>query len=214
MRCATRARETWSLTRVAASPRSACLYFVVGFFGYAEFGLDISGPILKYYHVRSDPMTLAAYTRIPLKICVAYALSGQACRVSIYYLLRKDIDSCSLSPTHQLHLGITGPLCVGSLDLGPARARHQHCAQPAWQHRRGCPCLSRHRRFSGCTSVAGRCSASDGSELGRGREGLTYVNIIAGVLALIFSAAVTIGDIAKSVRLSCGKERVQEALSV
>lgn len=36
------------------------LYFVVGFFGYVEFGLDISGSILKYYHVYSDPMMLAA----------------------------------------------------------------------------------------------------------------------------------------------------------
>ncbi|AYU75645.1 Transmembrane amino acid transporter protein, putative [Leishmania donovani] len=162
------------------------LCFVVGFFGYAEFGLDISGSILKYYHVRSDPMMLAAYMGILLKICVAYALSGQACRLPIFYILKNDIDSCP----YQLHLGITAPLCVCSLILG--------LLMPDIN-------IGFNLLGSMCGGVLAFLLPSFLVYLGGWtlhrvgwvRMGLTYVNMIAGVLAIVFGTAVTIGDMVK-----------------
>ncbi|KPI82656.1 amino acid permease putative (AAT18) [Leptomonas seymouri] len=158
------------------------LYFIVGFFGYAEFGLDISGSIFKYYKVREEPMMCVAYIGIMLKICVAYALSGQACRLPIYYILHRNIDTSS----YWLHLCITIPICVCSLVLGLF-----------------VPDIN--IVFNLLGSICGGILAFllpaffvmylggwTLKRVGWLRLGLTYLNIVAGIVAVVFGTAVTI----------------------
>lgn len=66
----------------------AILYYLVGFFGYADIGNVVSGSIFKYYNVRENTFMLVVYIGVILKICVAYALCIQGCRLPIYYILR------------------------------------------------------------------------------------------------------------------------------
>ena len=158
------------------------LYFIVGFFGYAEFGLDISGSIFKYFSVRDEPMMCVAYIGILLKICVAYALSGQACRLPVYYILRRNIDT---SP-YWLHFCITIPICLCSFVLGLF-----------------VPDIN--IVFNLLGSICGGILAFllpaffvmyiggwTLKRVGWVRLGLTYLNIIAGVVAIVFGTAVTI----------------------
>ncbi|KPA74947.1 amino acid permease putative (AAT18) [Leptomonas pyrrhocoris] len=161
------------------------LYFIVGFFGYAEFGLDISGSIFKYYEVRSDPMMCVAYIGIMLKICVAYALSGQACRLPVYYILRRDLDT---SP-YWLHFCITIPICLCSFVLGLFVPDVNIV-------------------FNLLGSICGGVLAFllpaffvmylggwTLKRVGWWRLGMTYLNIVAGVVAIVFGTAVTIDGI-------------------
>lgn len=90
------------------------LYFVVGFFGYAYVGPTIRGSIFQYFDVRSDTMMCVAYIGILLKICVAYALSNQACRLPIYYIARRSVDTV---PFWQ-HFIVTCCVCTLTLILG------------------------------------------------------------------------------------------------
>lgn len=70
----------------------ATLYYITGFFGYADIGPTITGSIFKYYNIYDNPMMFVAYLFLIVKVCIAYALCNQACRLPIFYCLRRDID--------------------------------------------------------------------------------------------------------------------------
>ncbi|KAG5487947.1 hypothetical protein LSCM1_08262 [Leishmania martiniquensis] len=158
------------------------LYVLVGFFGYAEFGPDIGGSIFKQYHVRSDPMMLAAYIGILLKICVAYALSGQACRLPIYYILKKNLDVCS----RELHLSITVPLCASSLALGMLVPDINVVF-----HLLGSICGGVFAFLMPAYFVM-YLGGWTLKRVGWARVGMTYLNIITGVVAVVFGTAMAI----------------------
>ncbi|KAG5488191.1 hypothetical protein LSCM4_08170 [Leishmania orientalis] len=160
------------------------LYFSVGFFGYAEFGLNISGSIFKYYHIRSDPLMLAAYIGILLKICVAYALSGQACRLPIYYVLNRNIDFSS----RLLHVGITLLLCVCSLAMGMLVPDINIVFQLLGSICGGVFAFLMPAFF---VMYLGGWTVT---RVGWVRVGMTYLNIITGVVAVVFGTAMAIND--------------------
>lgn len=161
------------------------LYFIVGFFGYAEFGLSMSGSIFQYYQVRSDAMMCVAYIGILLKICVAYALSGQACRLPIYYILGRNIDS---SP-YWLHFLITIPVCVCSLIVGLFVPDINIVFNLLGSVCGGVLAFLLPSFF---VMYIGRWTLQ---RVGWFRLSMTYLNIIAGVVAIVFGTAVTIQGI-------------------
>lgn len=63
------------------------IYFVVGIFGYLDFGNDIPSYILLTYNIRSGPMIAIAYAGMGLAMCFIYALVFQPARDALYYCL-------------------------------------------------------------------------------------------------------------------------------
>ncbi|ESL06046.1 amino acid permease [Trypanosoma rangeli SC58] len=63
------------------------LLWFTGFFGYAEFGPDVTSSILRMYKPLQNVMMLIAYVGVLVKLCVAFALHILPCRDSIHHLL-------------------------------------------------------------------------------------------------------------------------------
>lgn len=78
-----------ALTMHTAVSMAFCctLYILAGFFGYLEFGEDLTDSILLKYDVRTDPMVAIAYVGITVKMCVGFAICMLPTRDSLYYCL-------------------------------------------------------------------------------------------------------------------------------
>ncbi|RNF01571.1 amino acid permease [Trypanosoma rangeli] len=68
------------------------LLWFTGFFGYAEFGPDVTSSILRMYKPLHDVMMFIAYVGVLVKLCVAFALHILPCRDSIHHLLGWSLD--------------------------------------------------------------------------------------------------------------------------
>lgn len=71
------------------------LYIVTGFFGYADFGNDLAGSVLRYYNVRQDVMVAIGYVGLGFKLCVSFAICMQPSRDSIYYCIGWNVRTVS-----------------------------------------------------------------------------------------------------------------------
>lgn len=69
------------------------LYFLTGFFGYADLGNSVSSSLLPRYAPLKDIYFLVAYLGILAKLAVAYALHLFPARDSVLHLLGWDLDS-------------------------------------------------------------------------------------------------------------------------
>ncbi|KAF8299576.1 putative amino acid permease [Trypanosoma cruzi] len=69
------------------------LYWLTGFFGYADFGSDVTSSILKMFKPMRDAMMFVAYIGIVIKLCVAFSLHILPCRDSLHHLLGWKLDT-------------------------------------------------------------------------------------------------------------------------
>ncbi|PWU95579.1 arginine permease [Trypanosoma cruzi] len=76
----------------ACSMALCCIaYIVAGFFGYADFGDEVTDTVLVFYDVRRDVLMAIAYAGIVLKLCVGFALCMQPARDCCYYIIGWDV---------------------------------------------------------------------------------------------------------------------------
>ncbi|KEG07774.1 putative amino acid transporter [Trypanosoma grayi] len=93
----------------------AILYFLAGFFGYADFGEAASGSVLRLYDPQNDIMMAVAYVGIAIKLCVGFAICIQPSRDAVYHVLRWG--KTSDVPTWR-NLVMSGFLALVALILG------------------------------------------------------------------------------------------------
>ncbi|RNC57056.1 putative amino acid transporter [Trypanosoma cruzi] len=91
------------------------LYFLAGFFGYADFGDAASSSVLRLYDPRNDLLMAVAYVGIAIKLCVGFAICIQPSRDAVYYVLRWG--KTSDVPTWR-NLLVSGFLALLALILG------------------------------------------------------------------------------------------------
>ncbi|RNE95191.1 putative amino acid transporter [Trypanosoma rangeli] len=91
MRC----RSVANMTRDAAASCGICclLYFLIGFFGYAEFGPEVSGSILAHFNPYTAPAFLVCFIGIIVKLCAAFSLNILACRTALFQTMQWDVDT-------------------------------------------------------------------------------------------------------------------------
>lgn len=66
----------------------ALLYWLAGFFGYCDFGDEVSNvSVLLLYQPRKDIMFAMAYIGMVIKLCVGFAICIQPARDALYYCL-------------------------------------------------------------------------------------------------------------------------------
>ncbi|RNF00049.1 putative amino acid transporter [Trypanosoma conorhini] len=90
-----RRRSVARMTRDATASCGICcvLYFLIGFFGYAEFGPEVSGSILKYFNPYKAPVFFVCFIGIIAKLCAAFSLNMLACRTALFQVMRWDLDT-------------------------------------------------------------------------------------------------------------------------
>ncbi|EPY21901.1 amino acid transporter aATP11 [Strigomonas culicis] len=113
------------------------LYFLSGFFGYADFGSKVVDSILSLYDPVNEPYIMVGYVGIVVKICVAFAMHFHPLRDALYYLLGLRVATlpywlhsilvmipCTLAlicglfiPTLNTVLGLLGSLCGGTIGM-------------------------------------------------------------------------------------------------
>ncbi|CAD2214009.1 Transmembrane amino acid transporter protein, putative [Angomonas deanei] len=113
------------------------LYFLAGFFGYADWGDRVKDSVLVLYDPVNEPYILVGYIGIIIKICAAFSLHFHALRDAGYHLLRLHVDTvpywqhcllmlvpatlaliCGLFiPTLNTVLGLLGSLCGGTIGM-------------------------------------------------------------------------------------------------
>ncbi|ORC87342.1 putative amino acid transporter [Trypanosoma theileri] len=91
------------------------LYFLAGFFGYADFGAGASESVLRLYSPQSDVMMAIAYIGMAVKLCVGFAICIQPSRDAVYYVLHWG--KTSDVPTWR-NLLVSGFLALAALILG------------------------------------------------------------------------------------------------
>lgn len=163
-------------------------YFLVGFFGYADIGPTIEDSLFKYYSIHKDVMMMLAYIGMLLKVCVGYALVTQACRISVLFSLH--LPHIDVIPYWQLWL-VNTVICLVSLMLGLF-----------------IPDVS--IVFNLLGSLCGGVLAFllpvylvfyiggwTLTKVGWWRWGMSYLNLVTGVFAVVFGTGVTIQGVAQ-----------------
>lgn len=125
------------MTAIAAVAMGCCtvLYLFAGIFGYADFGSEVHGSILKNYNLAGQPALYVAYSCLAVKLTAAHTLCIAPTRDSLLYTFKlgtyhaaepwkRMLISAVLSlsallvalfiPSLQLLFGFLGSLC-GSL---------------------------------------------------------------------------------------------------
>ncbi|ORC86943.1 amino acid transporter [Trypanosoma theileri] len=167
----------------ACSMTICCIAFVMaGFFGYADFGAEVTDTILVFYNVRSDVKMAIAYVGIVLKLCVGFSLCMQPARDCCYYVLGWDLVTlprwknclfcgtmalCALLlglfiPVLNTVFGLLGSFCGGLLGFSLPALYRMYCGN--W----------------GLTQV------------GVVNYVCTYILLIAGVVAVVFGTGASI----------------------
>ncbi|KAL7702495.1 amino acid transporter aATP11 [Lotmaria passim] len=67
------------------------LYWLAGFFGYADFGDAVGSSLLRMYDPLTDYYFAVAYVGLVVKLCVAFALHILPCRDAVHHLVGWDI---------------------------------------------------------------------------------------------------------------------------
>lgn len=70
-------------------------YIMAGFFGYADFGAQVSDTIFVFYDIPSDVMMTIAFAGMLFKLCVGFALCMQPARDCCYYIIGWDVNTIS-----------------------------------------------------------------------------------------------------------------------
>ncbi|KEG06977.1 putative amino acid transporter PAT4 [Trypanosoma grayi] len=139
------------MTLYAAFSMFMCFvaYSASGFFGYADFGSEVTGSVLLHYDVNRETLFAVSFGGIAVKLCVGFALNVQPARDSCYYLLGwnlqtipmwKHIIFCgSMSfaalllglfiPTVNTVFGLLGSLCGGLLGFCLPALYRMYCGQ-------------------------------------------------------------------------------------
>lgn len=104
------------MTLQAALSCTICgvLYFLVGFFGYADFGPSLTGNILKRYDPYANPMFFVCFLGIIVKLCAAFSLNMLACRTALFNVLQWDVPSMP----YWKHTIVSVAFAVAALLLG------------------------------------------------------------------------------------------------
>lgn len=88
-------RSVKSLTYQGLCSCVSCftLYFFCGFFGYMDFGEEMTGSILLRFNPYKDPVFFVCYIGLIVKLCAAFSLNMLACRTALFSALRMDLPS-------------------------------------------------------------------------------------------------------------------------
>uniref|UniRef100_A0A0A9Z273 Putative sodium-coupled neutral amino acid transporter 10 n=1 Tax=Lygus hesperus TaxID=30085 RepID=A0A0A9Z273_LYGHE len=87
-----------SANKITAQAAVSCLmcgsmYFLVGFFGYAMFGPQLLGNILKYFDPYKQVQFFICYLGLIIKLCAAFSLNMLACRTALFQCIRWEVDT-------------------------------------------------------------------------------------------------------------------------
>lgn len=79
-------RTTFHFTLYSSIAMTTCavLYFLAGFFGYADFGSRVTDSVLTLYDPVKSPYIMVGYVGIVVKICAAFALHMIPFRDALY----------------------------------------------------------------------------------------------------------------------------------
>ncbi|PBJ76683.1 amino acid transporter,amino acid permease [Trypanosoma cruzi cruzi] len=69
------------------------LYIMTVFFGYVQFGGKVKNSILLMYNPLTEPMVMAGYAGMLVKLCAAYALQTMACRNAVYHCISWEVET-------------------------------------------------------------------------------------------------------------------------
>lgn len=130
-------RTVFHFTLYATISMTGCgvLYFLAGYFGYADFGSRVNDSVLVLYDPVHEPYIAVGYIGIIFKICVAFALHMIPMRDAIYHCLTWNAETvpywkhalvmavpttaallCGLFvPTLNTVLGLLGSFCGGMI---------------------------------------------------------------------------------------------------
>lgn len=90
------------------------LYFLIGFFGYAAIGNQLSGNILNYYNIYQVPLFFVCYVGIIVKLVASFSQNMLACRTALFQIMRWDVDTMP----YWKHTVFAGSFAAGALILG------------------------------------------------------------------------------------------------
>ncbi|KAK7195131.1 Transmembrane amino acid transporter protein/Tryptophan/tyrosine permease family [Novymonas esmeraldas] len=90
------------------------LYFLTGFFGYAEFGPALQGNILDKYNPYQSPVFFVVFIGLIVKLCAAFSLNMLACRTALFQVVHWDVDTLP----YWKHTVVSVPIAIGALILG------------------------------------------------------------------------------------------------
>ncbi|EKG06023.1 amino acid transporter, putative [Trypanosoma cruzi] len=109
-------RSVSRMTRDAAVSCGTCclIYFLVGFFGYAEFGPEVTGSIMRYINPYTAPVFFFCFIGIIVKLCAAFSLNMLACRTALFQVLHWDVDTMP----YWKHSLFSVPFAIGALVIG------------------------------------------------------------------------------------------------
>ncbi|CCW65408.1 unnamed protein product [Phytomonas sp. EM1] len=111
------------------------LYFATGLFGYLDFGDAVTGSILHHYNPIKEPQIFVCYVGIFFKICVSFGILNNTCRCALFPLFGWDpqtvstkkhvIGSAGLAflalilgiavPNITMVCGLSGGICGGTI---------------------------------------------------------------------------------------------------
>ncbi|ORC86735.1 putative amino acid transporter, partial [Trypanosoma theileri] len=88
-------RSVSRMTKDAAISCGVCclLYFLMGLFGYAAFGTEVSGSVLRYFNPYETPIFFVCFGGIILKLCAAFSLNMLACRTALFQVVHWDVET-------------------------------------------------------------------------------------------------------------------------
>ncbi|KAG8347524.1 putative amino acid transporter [Trypanosoma vivax] len=128
---------TWRYTIYSTVGILTCtlLYFLVGVFGYLEFGSRITDSVLALYDPAENAMMGLAYICFIVKVCMAFALHLIPLRDALYHFAKMNVDSASclhhtflmlfiattalifglFIPKMNAVIGLVGSICAGQI---------------------------------------------------------------------------------------------------
>ncbi|AYU81246.1 putative amino acid transporter aATP11 [Leishmania infantum JPCM5] len=109
-------RTTRMITLQAILSCSICatLYFLTGFFGYADFGPSLKGNILERYSPYQSPIFFVVFPGIIVKLCASFSLDMLACRTALFQVMHWDVETMP----YWKHTLVSVPMAIGALILG------------------------------------------------------------------------------------------------
>lgn len=111
-----RNKSTWMITMQAIVSCTICgvLYFLAGFFGYADFGPALTGNIISEYDPYANPVFFVVFIGLIVKLCAAFALNMLACRTALFNVVHWDVETMP----YWKHTVVSVTFAVGALILG------------------------------------------------------------------------------------------------
>ncbi|CBH10805.1 amino acid transporter, putative [Trypanosoma brucei gambiense DAL972] len=68
------------------------MYVLTAFFGYLDFGRDVTGSVLLMYDPVKEPAIMVGFVGLLVKLFASYALIGMACRNALYSIIGWDAE--------------------------------------------------------------------------------------------------------------------------